>query len=282
MATTTADWIEELKSISVLELSERIKALEEEFGVSATAVAAAAPAGGGAGDGAPAEEEQSTVRRHRHRPGRQEDPGDQGRPRRHGPGPQGGQGARRRGAQARQGGHRARRGRQAQGRARGGRRERRGQVARATAHLPYRGAPCRAPLARSGSVRDALASPRGVYCITEGEKGGGGRGASGSVRAGLARRPTKGEFVGVWPTKSPIVRETSADAPLPATSVDFVSVRLNNTTLAARRAPTRHVQRRLSGLSAHTRQTRQASRRRPPTHRGRPPAPRPPLAPFPR
>jgi len=61
MATTTADWIEELKGISVLELSERIKALEEEFGVSATAVAAAAPAAGGgagAGDGA-AEEEQS-------------------------------------------------------------------------------------------------------------------------------------------------------------------------------------------------------------------------------
>ena len=60
MATTTADCIEELKGISVLELSERIKALEEEFGVSATAVAAAAPAAGGAGDGAPAEEEQST------------------------------------------------------------------------------------------------------------------------------------------------------------------------------------------------------------------------------
>jgi large subunit ribosomal protein L7/L12 len=63
MATTTADWIEELKSISVLELSERIKALEEEFGVSATAVAAAAPAAGGpaGGDGAAAEEESSTV-----------------------------------------------------------------------------------------------------------------------------------------------------------------------------------------------------------------------------
>jgi large subunit ribosomal protein L7/L12 len=61
MATTTADWIEELKSISVLELSERIKALEEEFGVSATAVAAAAPAAGGAADGAPAEEESTTV-----------------------------------------------------------------------------------------------------------------------------------------------------------------------------------------------------------------------------
>ena len=47
---TTEDWIEELKGISVLELSERIKALEEEFGVSATAVAAAAPAAGGAGE----------------------------------------------------------------------------------------------------------------------------------------------------------------------------------------------------------------------------------------
>ena len=60
MATTTQDWIEELKGISVLELSERIKALEEEFGVSATAVAAAAPAGGG-GDAGPAEEESTTV-----------------------------------------------------------------------------------------------------------------------------------------------------------------------------------------------------------------------------
>jgi large subunit ribosomal protein L7/L12 len=62
MATSTADWIEELKGISVLELSERIKALEEEFGVSATAVAAAAPAaagGGGEADGGA--EESSTV-----------------------------------------------------------------------------------------------------------------------------------------------------------------------------------------------------------------------------
>jgi large subunit ribosomal protein L7/L12 len=63
MATSTQEWIDELKSISVLELSERIKALEEEFGVSATAVAAAAPAAGATGgDGAgPAEEESSTV-----------------------------------------------------------------------------------------------------------------------------------------------------------------------------------------------------------------------------
>src|ERR671917_1721471 len=57
----TEDWIEELKGISVLELAERIKALEEEFGVSATAVAAAAPAAAaGDGDGAGAEE-SSTV-----------------------------------------------------------------------------------------------------------------------------------------------------------------------------------------------------------------------------
>ena len=61
MATTTQDWIEELKGISVLELSERIKALEEEFSVSATAVAAAAPAAGGGGGDAAAEEESSTV-----------------------------------------------------------------------------------------------------------------------------------------------------------------------------------------------------------------------------
>jgi large subunit ribosomal protein L7/L12 len=58
MAQSTAEWIDELKSITVLELSERIKALEEEFGVSAQAAAVAAPAGGG-GDAAPAEEEQT-------------------------------------------------------------------------------------------------------------------------------------------------------------------------------------------------------------------------------
>ena len=63
MATSTAEWIEELKGISVLELSERIKALEEEFGVSATAVAAAAPAaaGGGNGDGDGGGEDSGTV-----------------------------------------------------------------------------------------------------------------------------------------------------------------------------------------------------------------------------
>src|SRR4051812_16946845 len=61
MATSTQEWIDELKSISVLELAERIKALEEEFGVSAQAVAAGAPAGGGGADGGGAEEEVSTT-----------------------------------------------------------------------------------------------------------------------------------------------------------------------------------------------------------------------------
>jgi large subunit ribosomal protein L7/L12 len=63
MATSTQDWIEELKGISVLELAERIKALEEEFGVSAAAVAApvAAAGGGGGGDAGAAEEEGGTV-----------------------------------------------------------------------------------------------------------------------------------------------------------------------------------------------------------------------------
>ncbi|TMJ88864.1 MAG: 50S ribosomal protein L7/L12 [Alphaproteobacteria bacterium] len=60
MATAT-ELIEEIKKMSVLELSELIKALEEEFGVSATAVAAAAPAGAAGGDGAATEEESTTV-----------------------------------------------------------------------------------------------------------------------------------------------------------------------------------------------------------------------------
>ncbi len=58
---STQEWIDELKSISVLELSERIKALEETFGVSATAVAAAAPAGAVAADGGAEEAEEQTA-----------------------------------------------------------------------------------------------------------------------------------------------------------------------------------------------------------------------------
>lgn len=51
--------ITSIKEMSVLELSEVVKALEEEFGVSAAMMAApaAAPAAGGAEAGAPAEEQ---------------------------------------------------------------------------------------------------------------------------------------------------------------------------------------------------------------------------------
>ena len=49
--------IEEVKGLSVLELNELVKALEEEFGVSAAAVAAAPAAGAGAA--AAAEEKTS-------------------------------------------------------------------------------------------------------------------------------------------------------------------------------------------------------------------------------
>jgi large subunit ribosomal protein L7/L12 len=52
-----ANLLEEVKSLSVLELNELVKALEEAFGVSAAAMVAAAPAAGG--DAAAAEEEQT-------------------------------------------------------------------------------------------------------------------------------------------------------------------------------------------------------------------------------
>ena len=61
MAMTTDQMIEEIKGMTVLDLNTLVKALEEEFGVSAAAaVAVAAPAaGGGGGDAAPAEEKTS-------------------------------------------------------------------------------------------------------------------------------------------------------------------------------------------------------------------------------
>ena len=61
MAMTTEQMIEEIKGMSVMDLAALVKALEEEFGVSAAAaVAVAAPAaGGGGGEAAAAEEEKS-------------------------------------------------------------------------------------------------------------------------------------------------------------------------------------------------------------------------------
>ncbi|MCY3872283.1 MAG: 50S ribosomal protein L7/L12 [Gemmatimonadetes bacterium] len=50
--------ISEIEKLSVLELAELVKALEEKFGVTAQAAVVAAPGGGG-GDDAPAVEEQT-------------------------------------------------------------------------------------------------------------------------------------------------------------------------------------------------------------------------------
>jgi large subunit ribosomal protein L7/L12 len=61
MAVNKEELMETIENMTVLELSELVKALEERFGVSATAVAAAPAAGAAAGDGAAtaAEEEQT-------------------------------------------------------------------------------------------------------------------------------------------------------------------------------------------------------------------------------
>jgi large subunit ribosomal protein L7/L12 len=59
MAVNKEELMESIENMTVLELSELVKALEERFGVSATAVAAA-PAAGAAADGAAAAEEEQT------------------------------------------------------------------------------------------------------------------------------------------------------------------------------------------------------------------------------
>ena len=58
MSEKVTNLIEEVKALTVLELSELVKALEEEFGVSAAAPAAVAVAAPAAGD-APAAEEKT-------------------------------------------------------------------------------------------------------------------------------------------------------------------------------------------------------------------------------
>ena len=53
--------LEEIKTLSVMELFELEKGIEEEFGVSAAAVAVAAPAAGAAGDAGAAAQTEFTV-----------------------------------------------------------------------------------------------------------------------------------------------------------------------------------------------------------------------------
>lgn len=59
MAISKEDILEAVSSMSVLDLSELIKEMEEKFGVSAAAAAVAAPAAAGGGGGEAAAEEKS-------------------------------------------------------------------------------------------------------------------------------------------------------------------------------------------------------------------------------
>jgi large subunit ribosomal protein L7/L12 len=64
MAMSKEDILEAISTMSVLDLSDLIKAMEEKFGVSAAAMAVAAPAasaGGGEQDAAAAEKTEFTV-----------------------------------------------------------------------------------------------------------------------------------------------------------------------------------------------------------------------------
>jgi large subunit ribosomal protein L7/L12 len=61
MAATNADVMDAIAKMTVLELSDLIKEMEEKFGVSAAAVAVAGPAAGAAGGAAAAEQTEFTV-----------------------------------------------------------------------------------------------------------------------------------------------------------------------------------------------------------------------------
>jgi len=56
MAIATEEFIKQIDVLTVLELNNLVKALEEHYGVSAAAAAVAAPSGGGAAAAAPVEE----------------------------------------------------------------------------------------------------------------------------------------------------------------------------------------------------------------------------------
>jgi len=59
MAISTEDFVKQIESMTVLDLSNLVKALEERFGVSAAAAAVAAPAAGPAAAAAAPVEEQT-------------------------------------------------------------------------------------------------------------------------------------------------------------------------------------------------------------------------------
>ncbi len=59
MAIATEDFIKQIDELTVLELNNLVKALEDHYGVSAAAAAVAAPAAGGGGAAAAPVEEQT-------------------------------------------------------------------------------------------------------------------------------------------------------------------------------------------------------------------------------
>ncbi len=60
MAISTEDFVKQIETMTVLDLSNLVKALEDRFGVSAAAAAVAAPAAGGATAAAAAPVEEQT------------------------------------------------------------------------------------------------------------------------------------------------------------------------------------------------------------------------------
>ena len=148
-----------------------MKALEARWGVSAAAPVVIAAAAGGGGAAAPAAVEEKTTFDVVLKSGRPaEDPGHQGRPRDHGPGPQGGQGPGRRRAEGRQDRRHEGRRREDQEGAGGRRRRRRGQVAgpprgplRPSRHAA---APLPGPASIPDDVRRGGAGRRGLQLVT--------------------------------------------------------------------------------------------------------------------
>ncbi len=163
MSAVQTEILDKISSMTVLELSELIKAMEDKFGVSAAAaVAVAGPAA------APGRSRRGADRVHR-RPGlvrREQGQRDQGRARADGPRPEGSQGPGRRRAEARQGRHLEGRRRSREEEARGSGRQGRGQVTRQRAF----GAARREPRGACRDARGALRlAPHGTEPLREGE-----------------------------------------------------------------------------------------------------------------
>ena len=99
LSENAAKVLELIEGMSILEAADLVKAMEDKFGVSAAApVAVAAVAGRRR-----RRRGQGRVQRHADRCRRQEDPGHQGRPGHHRPGPEGSQGTGRERPDRRQG-----------------------------------------------------------------------------------------------------------------------------------------------------------------------------------